>query len=55
MKCVQIYLEQNEELVLEFIGEFEQLRLVDEKNHHLSRFLSALQIEMKRNNIWRSK
>lgn len=54
MKCVQIFLEQNEQWVLEFIGEFEQRKLADEKNQHLNRFLSMLEIEMKRNNIWKS-
>lgn len=55
MKCVQIYLEQNEQWVLEFIDEFEQRKLADEKNQHLNKFLSTLETEMKRNNIWKSK
>lgn len=55
MKCVQIYLEQNEQWVSEFIEEFEQRKLADEKNQHLNKFLSTLEIEMKRNNIWKSK
>lgn len=53
-KCVQIFLEQNEQWVLEFIDEFEQSKLADEKNQHLNRFLSILENEMKRNNIWKS-
>jgi len=53
MKCVQIYLEQNEQWILGFIDEFEQLKLADEKNQHLNRFLSTLEDEMKRNNIWK--
>lgn len=53
-KCVQIFLEQNEQWVSEFIDEFEQSKLADEKNQHLSRFLSMLEVEMKRNNIWKS-
>ncbi|VVC30572.1 Hypothetical protein CINCED_3A019626 [Cinara cedri] len=53
-KCVQIFLEQNEQWVSEFIVEFEQRKLADEKNQHLNRFLSTLEIEMKRNNIWKT-
>ncbi|XP_022162230.1 GTPase-activating protein and VPS9 domain-containing protein 1 [Myzus persicae] len=53
-KCVQIFLEQNNQLILEFIDEFEQSKLADEKNQHLNSFLSTLEIEMKRNNIWKS-
>lgn len=53
-KCVQIFLEQNEQWVSEFIVEFEQRKLADEKNLHLNRFLATLEIEMKRNNIWKS-
>lgn len=53
-KCVQIFLEQNNQIILEFIDEFEQSKLADEKNQHLNRFLSTLEIEMKRNNIWKS-
>lgn len=53
MKCVQIYLEQNEQWISEFINEFEQHKLADEKNQHLNRFLSTLEVEMKRNNIWK--
>ncbi|XP_050544818.1 GTPase-activating protein and VPS9 domain-containing protein 1 [Daktulosphaira vitifoliae] len=52
-KCVQIYLEQNEQSVSDFVYEFEQRKLADEKNQHLNQFLSALQTEMKRNNIWK--
>lgn len=52
-KCVQIFLEQNEQWVSEFIDEFEQRKLADEKNQHLNKFLSTLEIEMKRNNIWK--
>lgn len=52
---MQIYLEQNEQSVSNFIYEFEQRKLADEKNQHLNQFLSALQSEMKRNNIWKGK
>lgn len=52
--CVRLFLERREKQLDDFVLEFQQLSVADEKADHLESFLAKLNAELERDSIWQS-